>query len=122
MSLPPHEMVQFERTLAAAVERLCERSIQRCGGQAEALAQLKTDPEGQGVWLSRFIKSFLEEELLNTPAGSAFILLALQRRPAPAVEASNIGKTLEALAETAFAVLVREKAVELLERESMYSA
>lgn len=121
MTLSPHEMVQFERTLAAAVERLCERSIQRCGGPVAALAQLKTDPEGEGVWLSRFVKSFLEEELLNTPAGSAFILLALSRRPAPTIQPANIGKTLEAMAEAAFAALVREKTIELLERESMFA-
>lgn len=120
MTLPPHEMVQFERTLAAAVERLCERSIQRCGGQHSALRQLNNDPEGQGVWLSRFVKSFLEEELLNTPAGAAFILLALHKRPTPSIPAGHIGQTLRTMAEAAFAALVREKAVELLERESLY--
>lgn len=120
MTLPPHEMVQFERTLASAVERLCERSIQRCGGQQPALARLRDDPEGQGVWLTRFIKSFLEEELLNTPAGAAFILLALQKRPAPEHPPGTIAQTLNALAEAAFAALVREKAIELLERESMF--
>ena len=118
--LPAHEMVQFERTLAAAVERLCERAVQRCGGQQRALTQLKSDPEGQGVWLTRFTRSFLEEELLNTPAGAAFLLVALQKRPTPSVPDGNIAHTLTALAEAAFAVLVREKAIELLERESIY--
>jgi hypothetical protein len=116
-----HERRLFETTLGAAIERFRERIVQRNGGMERALERLVADPEGEGVWLGTFVKGFFTDELLDNPAGALYILSALERRTVAGVAGGKVGDVLVALAKTAFAELVRAKAIESLESGLAYA-
>lgn len=131
-----HERMHIDGLVHDACDLLCETAIQRCGGPRNALSQLRDDPEGEGVWLSRFVGMFLAEHALDNEAGACAILEALARRPMPEiatpgpseapsdaaseVRRPTIGETLQRASSTAFRDLVRLKADEALERASVY--
>lgn len=127
-----HERMHIDGLVHEACDLLCETAIQRCGGPRNALGQLRDDPDGEGVWLDRFVKMFLAEHALDNEAGACAILEALSRRPMPEVSSpgaahpaaaagrSTIGDTLRRTASAAFRELVRLKADEALERASVY--
>lgn len=112
----------FEGTFGAAMERFTERIVQRNEGMDRALDRIKTDPEGEGIWLSRFVAQFFADELLDNTAGAVYVLCALERRPIEAVEGGKIGDVLLAMAQRAFAELLRAKTIESLEQGVAYSA
>ncbi len=113
-----HARQQFDFFFNAAIERFVDRVEQRCGGPVPALEKLRTDPNGEGVWLDEFTAALFRDFLLDNAAGHAFILQALARRPAPDVSVS--GMTIEAamgaLARGAFASVLRIKTDEQLEQ------
>lgn len=115
-----HERIHIDALMHEACDLLCETAIQRCAGPTNALRRLREDPDGDGIWLGRFIATFLGEHALDTEAGACTILEAFARRPMPAVEGTTIGDTLRAAAIAAFTELVRAKADEALERAAAH--
>jgi len=115
--------------LRAAVERFCERIVQRCEGIGPALKQLRDNPQGEGVWLDDFVGAFFQDSLLDNPGGACFVLQALQRRPVPdrvlptdgAIDGS-IGDHLQHTARRAFAALLAQKAAEALSQHAAFEA
>jgi len=118
-----HERQQFDWLLQTAVDQFAERLVQRNAGAEPALERLTATPEAEGVWLSQFVDAVFRDGLLDNPAGAAFVLQALERRAAPVVtSAPTIGELLNTAARSAFAVLLRQKTLEELERRSRYQA
>jgi len=113
-----YQRLQFDLLLGIAVERFVERITHRCGGYEAALARLRADPQGEGVWLDEFVQAFLRDFLLDNPAGACFVLQALERRRIAAPQPSTIGTMLEQMALRAFADLLAAKTVETLEMSS----
>jgi hypothetical protein len=113
-----HARQQFDFFFNAAIERFVDRVEQRCGGPVPALEKLRTDPNGEGVWLDEFTAALFRDFLLDNAAGSAFILQALARRPAPALAgtASTVEQMMSAAARAAFADVLRIKTDEQLEQ------
>ncbi len=113
-----HARQQFDFFFNAAIERFIDRIEQRCGGPVPALEQLRTDPNGEGVWLDEFTAALFRDFLLDNAAGSAFILQALARRPAaPAVtDGMTVEQAMSALARKAFAAVLQIKTDEQLEQ------
>lgn len=117
---------QFDFLLAVAVERYTERVMQRCMGASNALLQLRTDPQGAGVWLDAFVDAMFAEFLLDNVAGALFVLEALVAQPWPQQEASHqqpqidVGTVLQAAARTLFSNLLRAKSIEALEQATLF--
>jgi len=118
-----HQRQQFDFLFATAVERYTERLEQRNEGAAQALERLRRDPEGPGIWLSEFVDALFEEFLLGDPAGAAFVLQALERRPLPAQAelGGTVRSALSGLARAAFSELLRAKAEEALEQRAAFA-
>jgi len=113
-----YQRLQFDLLLGIAVERFVERITHRCGGYEAALARLRDDPQGEGVWLDEFTQAFMRDFLLDNPAGACFVLQALERRRIAAPQPGTIGTMLEQMALRAFADLLAAKTVETLEMSS----
>ncbi|OJF18098.1 MAG: hypothetical protein A6D91_07040 [Bacillaceae bacterium G1] len=115
-----HEQQYFNVLLSMAVERFSERIVQRNEGVEHALERLRTNPQGEGVWLDEFVSAFFREALLDNPAGACFILQALANRkvmdPARLFESATVGDVLQKMAAQTFAVLLRQKTEEVLEQ------
>ncbi len=113
-----HARQQFDFLLNAAIERFVERCEQRCGGPVPALARLRDDPNSEGVWIDEFVQALFTDFLLDNPAGAAFVLQALVRRPLPVVTtpSSNIGDWMQRVAQQAFATVLATKTEEALEQ------
>ena len=123
-----HERQHVDLLLQMAVERLTERAVQRCQGAERALAQLRDDPDGEGVWLADFLDAFLQDACLDNTAGAAFVLRALEKRPAPPVPqvadggGGAVGDVLQAMARAVFRDLLVRKAEESLSQQLAYGA
>lgn len=117
-----HERVHIDSLIREACDLLCQTSIQRCGGPTNALQRLRTDPDGDGVWLDRFVTMFLGEHALDTVAGACTMLEAHERRPMPEVRADTVGETLRLAGRATFADMVRRKADEALELAAIHEA
>ncbi|MCC7054842.1 MAG: hypothetical protein IT355_16340 [Gemmatimonadaceae bacterium] len=113
-----HARQQFDFFFNAAIERFVDRIEQRCGGPVPALERLRTDPNGEGVWLDEFTAALFRDFLLDNAAGSAFVLQALSKRPAAPVitDGMTVEAALGALARNAFASVLRIKTDEQLEQ------
>lgn len=105
----------FEDVLNSAVSRLTERITQRCQGAEQASLALQHNPEGEGIWLSKFIENFFQDNLLDSTAGATFILQALERRKLSGQYQGTVGEIIQQMAREAFAELVRQKTLESLE-------
>lgn len=112
---------QFELLLQEATGNFTERVVHRCGGPDQALARLQSDPDGEGVHRSDFVRSFFEENLLNNPAGCCFVLEALERRTLPADPGGTVPEVLTRLAEAAFADVLTTMTAQLIQRQQIYS-
>lgn len=122
--MEPHARQQFDMLLRTAVERFCERIVQRCEGVGPALERLRTDPQSEGVWLNDFVDAFFQDSLLDTTGGACFVLQALESRscPSPPADAERIGACLDGMARDAFAALLAQKAEEALQQHAAFSA
>jgi hypothetical protein len=80
--------------------------------------KLRTDPNGEGVWLDEFTAALFRDFLLDNDAGSAFILQALARRPNTATLTPDmtVEQAMSAMARSAFAAVLRIKTDEQLEQ------
>lgn len=104
-----HERAQFDFLLNTAAERFVERLVQRTGGLEEGLAALRTDPQGEGVWLDEFVRAVLRDFLLDNTAGSCFVLSACDKRSVEAVVSGRVEQVLGELAVQAFADVLTVK-------------
>jgi hypothetical protein len=111
-----HQRQQFDFLLLTAVERFVERIEQRNEGAANALARLRADAQGQGIWLDEFAGAIFQDFLLDNIEGACFVLSALAKRHTPAQPAGRIEATLIAMAKAAFAELLKQKSEERLEQ------
>jgi len=112
---------QFDLLLQDATGNFAERVVHRCGGPDEALARLRSDPDGDGVLRSEFVRSFFEENLLANPAGHCFVLEALERRTLPPDPGGPANEVLGRLAEAAFADVLTTMTTQLIQRQQIYS-
>jgi hypothetical protein len=116
----PHEQQYFNLLLAMAVERFSERIIQRNEGAQNALNRLRTNPQGDGVWLNEFVDAFFRDALLDNPAGSCLILQALASQrlndTSHMFERVTVGEVLQEMAKQTFATLLQHKTEEALEQ------
>ncbi|MCU0495691.1 MAG: hypothetical protein MUD01_29255 [Chloroflexaceae bacterium] len=112
-----YQRQQFDFLLLTAAERFAERLVQRNEGTANALARLRADPQGEGVWLDDFVQAIFQDFLLDNPAGACFILQALARRTIPPPATGKIETMLGSMARCAFADLLAAKTEEMLEMQ-----
>jgi len=112
---------QFELLLQDATGNFAERTVYRCGGPDQALARLAEDPDGDGVHRAEFVQAFFEENLLDNPAGHAFVLEALEKRTVPDVEGGVVADVLGRLARAAFADVLSTMTSQLIQRNQIYS-
>jgi 3'-phosphoadenosine 5'-phosphosulfate sulfotransferase len=108
--------------LQIAVERYVERLEQRNDGAENALARLRTNPHGEGIWLGQFVDAIFQDFLLNTPDGAAFVLRALSGRKIQAPVSGTVESILYTMSISAFGDLLRQKTDEELERRIGYQA
>ncbi|NGQ94364.1 hypothetical protein G3578_04130 [Brevibacillus sp. SYP-B805] len=122
--MDPHEQQYVNLLLAMAVDRFSERIIQRNEGAQNALDRLRTNPQGDGVWLNEFVDAFFRDALLDNPAGSCLILQALANRrlnvPSPIFERATVGEVLQEMAKQTFATLLQQKTEEALEQTLVF--
>ena len=117
-----HVRQQFDFFFNTAVERFVERVEQRCGGPVPALTRLRLDPNAEGIWVDEFVTALFTDFLLDNPAGAAFIVQALSRRPVPQAalarmaDARTAGDAVQLLARHIFAVILVAKTEEALEQ------
>lgn len=113
-----HARQQFDFFFNSAIERFVERVEQRCGGPVPGLARLREDANGEGVWIDEFVAALFADFLLDNPAGAAFILQALARRPVPVVTqaARTVDDWMQQVARQAFASVLAAKTEEALEQ------
>ena len=114
-----HVKLHIDGLVHEAVDLLCETAMHRCGGPTAALGVLRTDPNGDGVWLDKFVTMFLREHALDNTAGACSILEVFEKRPAPAFEGADVGAAVRTASVEVFSALVRGKADEALERASV---
>jgi hypothetical protein len=116
-----YQRQQFDFLLMTAVERYIERIVQRNEGAENALARLRADAQGEGIWLDQFAQAIFRDFLLDTPAGACFVLQALPRRRVPPPEAATVEAMLQQMALRAFADLLGAKTAEALEQQIGYN-
>ena len=107
---------QFDVFLISAAERFSERIVQRCAGAENALNQLKSDANGEGIWIDQFVEHLFEDFLLNNTAGACFILSALEKRDVEINETGKVEQVLQKAAQKVFAELLKNKTIESLDR------
>ncbi len=117
-----YQKQQFDFLLFTATERFVERIEQRNAGAGNALARLRADADGEGVWLAEFTRAIFQDFLLDNIEGACFVLTALAKRPAPAAQPGAIEPVLVGMAQAAFAALLKQKAEERLEQAMEYQA
>lgn len=119
--MEPYQRQQFDFLLYTAVDRFSERLIQRNAGVEHALARLRDDPQGEGVWLDEFVRALFNDFLLDNAAGACFVLQALQKRSVAAPAPGTIDAQLREMAARAFADLLARKTAEAMEQQSGYA-
>jgi hypothetical protein len=112
---------QFELLLQEATGNFTERTVYRCGGPDQALAQLAEDPDGGGALRAQFVQAFFEENLVDNVGGYCFVLEALERRTLPADDGGSVSEVLGRLAKAAFADVLTTMTTQLIQRQQIYS-
>lgn len=111
---------QFDVLLQSAAQNFVERIVQRCAGQDNALRRLRTDPQGEGIWLDSYVDAVFADSCLDDAAGAAFVLQALQKRQVTVDDSGSVADVLVRLAKATFADLLAAKTVEAMERAERY--
>ncbi len=117
-----YQQQQFGFLLQTATERFVARLEERFRGVEQALDQINTDPNAEGVWLNEFTDAVFEDFLLNNTGGYCFVLQALARQKTCEVAAGTVESTLGKLAKQLFADLLLQKTIESLEQHSGYQS
>lgn len=116
-----HLRQQFDVLLAQSGAALVERLVARCGGVGRAIEALRDDPEGDGVWLTRFVDAVFADWCLDNADGACFVLAALRTRDLPSCSVQgSIETALLTLAKVAYADLLRVKVLESMSRADVY--
>ena len=119
-----HLRQQFDVLLGTAGEAFVERIVQRCAGQANALAALTRDRNAEGVWLDDFVDALFADQCLDNAEGAAWVLTALKARPMTAARegagVATVEQVLVGQAKAVFADLLHAKVVEAMNRASVY--
>ncbi len=116
-----YQRQQFDLLLMMAVDRFVERMVQRCAGAEAALVRLRADPQGEGIWLDRFVQAIFQDFLLDNPAGACFVLQALAGKTIPPPAAGSIELMLQTMARRAFADVLALRSEEALEQMIGYA-
>lgn len=115
-----YQRIHIDNLVHEATDLLCETSIARCGGPTRALEALRSNADGDGIWLDRFVSMFLGEHALDGVSGAAVIVEAFEKRPASqawsVAEAKTVGAQLTAVARELFGDRVKAKCDEALEQ------
>ena len=111
-----YQKQQFDFLLMTSAERFAERIVQRCEGQDNALARIRSHKNAEGIWLDEFVEALFEDFLLNNTAGAVFILSALERRNIDFSGNGKIEQVLQNMARQAFGDLLYLKTMESLEQ------
>lgn len=111
-----------DRLLETATADFVGRAVHRCGGVDEALRRLREDPDGEGVWASRFVDAFVTEEMLDTPAASAFVLEAFATRTVGPDAGGPVAEVLDRLARQVLRDLLVAKADQHLQQAQLWQA
>jgi hypothetical protein len=115
-----YQQQQFGFFLQTATERFVERLEQRFRGAATALEKVKSDPNGDGVWVDEFTNAVFEDFLLNNIDGACFVLRSLAKRKTGGCDEGTVEYALQSLARELFAELLLQKTIEILEQHSGY--
>lgn len=116
-----HERQQFDFLLMTATERFVDRLIQRQMGAGNALARLREDANGEGIWLDEFVGAIFQDFLLDNIGGACFVLTALARSRVEVTAGKNVEETLVGMAKRGFGDLLQRKTEEYLEQEMMFA-
>ncbi|MEJ5346270.1 MAG: hypothetical protein WHS83_15270 [Chloroflexus sp.] len=116
-----YQRQQFDLLLMTAVDHFVERIVQRCAGAENALMRLRSDPQGEGIWLDRFVAAIFQDFLLDNVAGACFVLQGLASRTITPPPAGTIDTMLQTMAKTAFAELLAMRSEEVLEQMIGYA-
>jgi len=109
-----YQRQQFDVLLTTAVDRFAEQMVRRWDSPSAALAQLRSDPQGEGVWVGEFVHALFAEYRLDDVAGAAFVLQALQKRQVSTQE--TVSDRLVHMAKDVFLELLTAKTVQALTR------
>ena len=115
-----YQQQQFDFFLQTATERFVMRLEERFRGPEPAIAAIRQDPEGDGVWLSQYVDAVFDDFLLSNVAGACFVLQRLAKRNVPKIIGSTVESTLIDLSKRLFAELLLGKTIERLEQDSGY--
>ncbi len=115
-----YQRQQFDFLLHTAVERYAERLEQRNQGAANALAKLRANPQGDGVWLDRFTDALFVDFLLDNIEGACFVLQSLPKSELPAQLSGSVEGMVITMAKRAFADVLRRKTEGALEQAAAF--
>lgn len=110
---------QFDVLLHSTADRFAGRITRRVDSPTVALARLRDEPEGEGVWLREFVDAVFAEFRLDDVAGAAFVLQALRKRLVTTEE--TVSDMLLRLAKDVFAELLTAKTVEALTQPDRFA-
>ncbi len=118
-----YKQQQFSFFLQTATERFAARLEERFRGPEQALTAIKQgDDGGDEIWLQPFTDAVFEDFLLNNVEGACFVLQALAKRSAEAVESGNVESILISMAKQLFSELMLQKTIEMLEQHAGYQS
>jgi hypothetical protein len=112
---------QFDVLLGEATSSFAERTVHRCGGPAQAVAALRSDPDSEPVRRDAFVAALFADSLLDNTAGRCFVLEALERRTLPGDHGGPVPEVLARLAAAAFAEVLTTRTIQSLEQQQIYS-
>lgn len=110
---------QFELLLQEATGNCTERIVHHLGGPKNALAALQDGSAATAI--DEFVDAFFSENLLDSPAGSAFVLEALQSRSLQSDPGGTVSDVLARLARQAFSDVLTVQVSQLIQRQQVYS-
>lgn len=110
---------QFEILLQEATGNCTERIVHHMQGPENALAAINDGSAAEAV--NEFVDAFFTENLLDSPAGCAFILEALHNRTLPPDPGGNVAEVMGRQARAAFAELLTNQVSQNIQRQQIYS-
>ncbi len=110
---------QFEILLQEATGNCTERLVHHLQGPQAALAAIEDGTAAPAI--EEFVDAFFAENLLDSPAGYAFVLEALHNRTLPADPGGTVSDVLGRAARAAFTELLSGQVSQAIQRQQIYS-
>ena len=110
---------QFDVLLQEATGNCTERIVHHMQGPEAAIAALQDGTAGPAI--DDFVDAFFSENLLDSPAGCAFVLEALHNRTVPPDPGGTVSEVLGRQARAAFAELLSGQVSQAIQRQQIYS-